>query len=605
MPPPVAPPAASDKPRPRPPAAPLPRPARERAALATAAVAGVFCALVVLTMLVEHVRALRANPLNSLALAQLKAALAQDPGNEQLKQRARVLDLELRRAHDHHLALDERGAWLLLGGMTVFLLATQTTLWRRRLIPPRKTPKPPGHDARKRTQATAAVVVVGGVVCTAAWVLSQRSSSALPRETAKPAGATAAPPSSPPIPATPFPTAAEVQRNWPEFRGPDGLGVSAYTNVPMTWNVQTGENVLWKAALPAADFNSPVVWDNRVFLTTGDARKREVLCFDALSGQLVWQKAVENVPGSNTTPLDLPQASSGYAAATVATDGRRVYAFFANGDLAALTYDGQIAWSRSLGKLDNAYAHASPPRCYHDRLLLQLDQGDGQDGKSKLLALDPLSGKTVWESAARPAPRSWATPVVIHTGAGDQIITDSNPWVIAYEAANGAELWRAKVLAGEVTPSPIFAGGLVLAVNDGAQLSALRPAGHGDVTQSGLAWSADQGLPEICSPLADGQRVYLLNTYGQVTCFDLPTGKQLWDKDLENEFKASPSLVGDHVYLVSVKGTTIVLQAGPAFKELARSELGEEVIASPAFTDARLYLRGKDHLFCLGAKPRP
>jgi outer membrane protein assembly factor BamB len=199
-------------------------------------------------------------------------------------------------------------------------------------------------------------------------------------------------------------------------------------------------------------------------------------------------------------------------------------------------------------------------------------------------------------------PNSWATPIVIQVGERAQVITAAKPWVIAYDQANGTELWRAKVLQGEVAPSPIFAAGYVLTVNEGAQLSALRPDGSGDVTKSHLAWSADEGLPDICSPLSDGQRVYLLGTYGAFTCYDATTGKKLFDKELELEFNASPCLAGDRLYLFSEKGTTLILAAGPEFKELGRAELEEGIRATPAFVNDRIYVRAKAHLYCLGPK---
>ncbi len=569
----------------------------------TALAAGVFCAVLAILLVVDHFWSQRHDPVTSTALTEMKAALNLSPTDEKLRKQVRALDLDLRRAHDRHLTLLRRGAWLWFGGMAVFLISVQSAYWRRKLPCPIKTPKAPGADARARNRASLAVAGVGMGVAVAAWALAQTAGTSLTVKLAQgtPPSPNAAQLAEPAPPSTPFPTLEEIQRNWPRFRGPGGAGTSFYTNVPSSWNAQSGEGVPWKSAVPGPDFNSPVVWGDRVFLTTGTAQKREVLCYDAASGKLVWQKAVQAAPGTAVEPVTLPDTSSGYAACTAAVDGRRVYASFADGEVAAFDLKGNQVWTRYFGKLENPYGHATSLELHQDRLLVQLDQGEGKEIKSKLYALETLTGKTVWETPIRPVPPSWATPMVIRAGEKDQIVTCGNPFVIAYDPANGSELWRAKVLGGEVTPSPIFAGGLVITAVDGSQLSAIKPDGSGDVTKTHVAWSADEGLPDICSPLSDGQRLYLLITYGTITCYDLKTGKKIWDKDLGAEFKASPSLAGDRIYLVDTKGKAIILAAGAEFKELGRADIGEEVIASPAFADGRIFIRGKQHLFCLGA----
>jgi len=314
---------------------------------------------------------------------------------------------------------------------------------------------------------------------------------------------------------------------------------------------------------------------------------------------------VADVPGTDPEPPTVMEDSGGYAPSTPATDGRRVYAMYANGDVAAFDYSGNPVWAINLGKLDNSYGHSTSLEQYQDRLLIQLDQGGAKDGKSKLLALDTATGKTVWQSPVRPVPNSWSTPIVVQANQRAQVITCANPWVISYDPTNGTELWRAQALYGEVTPSPIFAGGFVITVNEGEKISAIKPDGTGDVTKTHIAWSADEGLPDICSPVSDGKQVYLVTSGGTVTCYDLTSGKKLWDKEFEIGFKASPSIAGDRLYLFCDKGLAIQLQTGPEFKELNRSEMGEEILASPAFADGRFFVRAKETLFCIGGKGKP
>jgi outer membrane protein assembly factor BamB len=395
-----------------------------------------------------------------------------------------------------------------------------------------------------------------------------------------------------------YPSQEEIQKNWPRFRGPGGLGISAYTNVPSSWNGETGANILWKTPIPLPGENSPIVWDNRVFLTGATEYESEVYCFDADSGKLLWKKAVENVPG-NTLETPEVMEDTGFAAPTATTDGQRVYAIFANGDLICFDFDGNRVWAKNLGLPDNMYGHASSLTIYQNLLLVLFDQGGADDDLSKLIAFDAVSGRTVWE-ALRQVPNSWASPIVINTGEREEIITCANPWVIAYEPATGKELWRADCLDGDVAPSPVYANGLVFATNEYAYLAAIRPGGEGDVTETHIAWKAEDNLPDICSPLSNGELIFLLTSYGILTCYDAQDGMLVWEQDLEASFKPSPSLVGDKVHLMSEEGVTFIIAAAREYKELGRAELGEYVHASPAFVDGRIYIRGKENLYCIG-----
>ncbi len=217
-----------------------------------------------------------------------------------------------------------------------------------------------------------------------------------------------------------------------------------------------------------------------------------------------------------------------------------------------------------------------------------------------LIALEAHSGKTVWQTR-RPVPNSWASPIVINTGGREEIITCGSPWVIAYDPATGAELWRADCLGGDVAPSPIYANGLVFAVNASYYLAAIRPGGQGDVTKTHIVWTAEEGLPDICSPVSNGELVFVLTTYGGIlTCYDAQDGSFVWEKKLGTSFRTSPSLVGERLYLMSQSGVMFIVEAGREYKELGSAELGEASNACPAFLDGRIYIRGKEHLYCIG-----
>jgi len=407
----------------------------------------------------------------------------------------------------------------------------------------------------------------------------------------------------PPPPAH-FADPALVAKYWTQFRGPGAQGTSAYANVPTEWDANSGRNILWTAEVPLPGKGSPVVWADRVFLTGATREQRQVFCFAAGTGKLLWARDVRDVPGS---PAKAKEAfeDAGYAASTPVVDDRRVFAIFANGDLACFDFDGKMVWAKGLGSPRNPYSHGSSLVMYRNLLLVLWDQGSLEDYMSRLLAFEGETGRMRWQ-IRRPVASSWATPVLAHDGGKDQLITSANPWVISYDPNTGREYWRAKCMeGGDVASTPAFADGVAYAVCAETRLWAIRADGAGDVTDTPyVLWSADEGLPDLTSPLTNGRFVWLLETGGTLTCYDAQTGKKLYEQDLESVFNASPGLVGDKVYLVSAKGVTYILGAAAEHKLLRTNHLGEAVYASPVFQDGRIYLRGRKHLFCIAEADR-
>jgi outer membrane protein assembly factor BamB len=292
---------------------------------------------------------------------------------------------------------------------------------------------------------------------------------------------------------------------------------------------------------------------------------------------------------------------TGYAPSTVATDGSHVAAIFVNGDIVCYDFAGKLAWTKRLGVPEDAYGHASSLAVFGSGLIVQFDQGaDPTEGKSALYALDFATGKTVWQ-VKRPVQASWSTPLLAQVGTKTELITCANPCVIAYNPASGTEIWRVSCLTGDVAPSAALGSGFVFACNQGATLAAIRPGGSGDVTKSAIAWTCGDNLPDIVSPLAAGGFVYLATSEGALTCLDARTGKQMWQKQYEAGLRASPILDGKSICLLDYAGVLHFIAISPAFHENAKLELGEESKATPAIAGGRLFVRGKDHLFCLGA----
>jgi outer membrane protein assembly factor BamB len=538
------------------------------------------------------------DPLNSPQLARLKEQLLASPKDEGVKAQIRQLDLQLRNRYFRHLRANKSGAFLAAGAFGLSLLAMHQVV-KSRQRPPMPQPDPNASAFRERTRVLSrrGVTVVGAcagaALLAAAWVRStDLPDSVAGVERLLQGGAAGA------QAVADFASADEMHRNWPFFRGPEGTGVARCTIAPSQWDAETGRGIVWKSAVPASGFNSPIVWGDRVFLSGGDAEARHVLCYDATTGQLLWQHQVQDVPGSPAEPPDLPE-QTGYAAPTMATDGRRVYAIFANGDLAALTFGGQRVWAKNLGVPKNPHGHAASLTTWQGRVIVQLDQGEPEQNLSKLYAIDGPTGRVVWQQS-RPVAASWATPIVIEAAGTAQIITLAVPWVMAYSAKDGVELWRAGELTGEITPSPVIGGGFVLAVIPYDRMLAIRPDGHGDVTQTHIAWFAEDNMPDITSPVTNGELVFTLSTPGMLACFDVKDGNKLWEQELGIECNASPTLAAGRLYVTCGNGLVLVVEAGRAWKELGRNDLKEPLFASPAFVEGRIFFRGSQHLFCIG-----
>lgn len=583
----------------------------------TAVVAGIFCAIVCALLLADYDRRRGEDPLQSEAFLLLKAELAQRPDDEGLKAATRALDLELREEYFRQRRFAEVGTWLLLGGIVVFLASVKSATTLRR-----KLPSPEPQAARTDAESSAmrvarwsvGVLFILFLVSVAAlnWTFRSDLPSVVTVDVPEPGGVDPdVPKPDEVIPDLPgpgpaaasagdadYPTDEEIARNWHRFRGPGGLGVSAYENVPTSWDGESGEGIVWKTPVPLEGLSSPVVWADRVFLTGGDETQLEVYCFDTADGKLLWQK-----PIPATASEDLDPEYTGLAAPTVTTDGSLVFAMFGTGDVAALDFSGELIWTRALGIPDNGYGHAASPILYRNLLLIQFDQGGlAKDEKSKLLALDKLTGETVYE-VPRPVPNSWATPCLAVVDGKEQLIAGADPWIIAYHPADGSEIWRANCPTGDYGPSPVLVDGVVHTGNEYGVWSAIRADGEGDVTETHIPWTAEDGLPDMCSPLVTSDFLLLLATWGALTCYDSKTGDFLWEMDFDATFTSSPGWAAGRVYLFADEGNGWTIEPSreeDSVKVVAETNLGEECVTSPAFQDGRFYIRGKEHLFCIG-----
>lgn len=554
----------------------------------TAIVGAVFSAVFAALLVANLVGSGILGPWRENKLAAMKVEVQKDPTNQDLLAKIRQLDLKIRRDRLWRLEFADKAAHMLLASV-VLLIVVGKLAERMAKEPPRPQPAVERGEWQVNEAKQARRAVAGGLAVVAAGMLVLAMTRWVDFVQGQDAGG------------SPYASAEERQTQWPRFRGPGGAGVSTGTNIPISWDGKTGAGILWKMPVPLKGHNSPVVWGDKVFLAAADPNVRQVLCFDGKSGRLLWTGDVPTAPLPAGEEFEIME-DTGYAACTLATDGRRVYAIFPTGDVAGFDFNGRRLWHKSLGRPDSAYGYASSLETYEKLVLIDYDQGDGKDGKSRLYAVDGLTGQVAWETK-RELPGTWTTPVVVDVAGKPQLITVANPFVVSYNPADGKELWRADCVGGDLAPSPICAGGLVFAIQPYSQMVAIKPTGQGDVTKTHVAWKAEDGIPDICSPVSDGTHVYLLDSEGLITCYKVEDGKKVYEHELKEPCRASPSIVGDKLYLLTLKGVMHIAQTGPEYKELGKCELGEECFASPAFVDGRIYIRGAKNLYGIGQAP--
>lgn len=437
-------------------------------------------------------------------------------------------------------------------------------------------------------------------------------------------------------------SAAPAERadlNWPQWRGPHGLGVVTEADYPEEWGPD--KNVAWKTPVPGRGLSSPVVWGDRVFLTTSIEGRQipgrtapdhldfkhqpgylhpdsvgvdyrhtlKVLAYDTRDGKLLWERTA-----FSGLMYDNRHRRNTYASPSVVTDGASVYAFFEAAGLYAYDMDGTLLWKRapsekdgelswedSLGPIAKAgLGPGTSPILHEDLLILQVDQEMGEG--SAILALDKRTGKEVWKSE-RNNRRSWATPLLVRAGDRLELIASGAESVRAYDPRTGKELWRSRGTESHPIPSPVAGHGLVyLTAGSGLKRTlAFRPGVDGDALEKNVAWAYDKGAPYVPSPLLLGNYLYLMNERGQTTCLDALTGEVMYEgrPPVPATFMASMVGFGDRILQVSEDGDTFVLKAGPTHEILRTNSLDEPIYASPALANGTIYLRGERNLYAI------
>lgn len=385
--------------------------------------------------------------------------------------------------------------------------------------------------------------------------------------------------------------------DWPRWRGPQGNGVSSETGLPTEWDEV--RNVLWLTAFPGEGSSSPIVWQDRVFLSSAQERgkRRALHCLARQSGEILWTRETLDDQPETTSAL------TGHAAATPVCNSQYVVAFFGNAGVVCYDHAGGLQWHVELGSFETELGLASSPILFEDRVILVCDHDGNRFSSyaSFLIALDLRTGKVLWKTERPDLFRSWSTPIVV-PGVGDEqeLIVNAQDELRGYDPLRGELLWNVRGMTGWVAPSPVFGQGLIFACSgkDGPTL-AVRPGGRGDTTQSHRVWHDDRGAPYVCSPLLYGDQLFVHNELGVLTCYDAATGQVQYRQRLAGKFVTSGVAGDGKVYLTNEAGTTYVIQPGQNYKLLAENSLPGETWASAAISGRCLFLRTRRGLYCL------
>ncbi|CAN5386015.1 PQQ-binding-like beta-propeller repeat protein [soil metagenome] len=385
------------------------------------------------------------------------------------------------------------------------------------------------------------------------------------------------------------PAPASTASDWPQFRGPNGLAVSADKGLPVTWSKTDGHR--WKVDLPARGVSSPIIVNGIVYITCSSGNRDDrlhILAYNAKTGDKLWQRQFAATGSTLCHPM------SCMAAPTPVADETGVYALFATGDIACINADGSLRWYRSLvgdyPTICNQVGMASSPLLADGKFIVPMDNA----GDSFLAALDLKTGKNLWKTP-RPRDNNWVSPVLRPTGATPEILFPTVSELVAYDAATGKKLWSHPSRGGQI-PSPSVVENTLYMPSGGTSAMKYEAGKLSNV------WTAAKLSGGMSSPLVYEGAVYAVNTAGVMNAVDRSTGKALWNERASGKCSAS-AIAGDgKIYAFDEKGKTTVFKAGPVAEVLSTNDLGEEILGTPAISNGAIYIRTNKALYCIGSK---
>ena len=474
----------------------------------------------------------------------------------------------------------ETGSYLLLAGALIFILCQRMISENEKI-----RPAVPGTKAEfaSRTEKTRRYLLyAAALVSVAAIAASFILRSELPDLSGKSVAAGGSGSRGPGKAPKPDKT------NFPFFRGQDSRGIAGGSGYPTDWDGNTGKNIGWKLELPCTGKSSPIIWDDKIFVTGAEGNQCNIYCIDKKSGTILWKGPASNIPGE---PAEAPKMDreGGLAVSTAATNGKVVCAIFANGNLVCFDLDGKQKWARNIGTPENNYGYSSSLLISGDLLLVQFDSNT----KISLIGIDIGSGEQRWETL-RQGRTVWSSPVLAYFGGTAQVVINGNPAVSSFDAFTGKQLWAVECMSGDVAPSVAVNSTMAFAVTDYAKLTAIKPG-----TGASVAWEDNTFTPDVSSPVATDEYLFLSTGNGDVACYNPSAGDTLWTHYFEDQFYASPIVADEKVYLLDRSGVMHIVEAGASFRLVSEASLGETADCTPAFSDKKIYIRGSKNLYCI------
>ena len=545
-------------------------------------IAGIFTVIVAFTMIFSLVQLKTITPLDNPVLAEVKEQYDNDPENAAKAEQVRAMDLMARKAYFASRRQVETGSYLLLAGAIIFILCRQLISGNEKIMPAVPGLKPDEFAGRKKriNYLLASVTVITFIAVISSFMLRSNLPDLSGKDPGKKEERRARSRSESSF--NPDPT------HFPFFRGQDSRGIAGGSGYPIQWNGEDGTNIKWKVTIPKNGKSSPVIWDDKLFVTGAEGKLCEVYCLNKNSGEILWTASASGVPGE---PDELPETDqeSGMAVSSAAVNDDFVCAIFANGNLICLDHDGNQKWVTNLGTPENIYGYSSSLIIFKDLLLVQYDS----DEKVSLMGYELSTGQLKWETMRR-GRAAWSSPVIGNFNGEPQVIINGNPYVTGFDPVTGDELWSVECMTGDVAPSVAVNSKLAYAVTDYAQLAAIKP-GSG----ASIVWSDNMFTPDVSSPAANDDLLILATGNGDVACYNAMEGDTLWTHYFMDQFYASPIIADDKVWILNRSGIMHIVKADSKFELIAESPLGEAADCTPAFSDKNIYIRGKQNLYCI------
>ena len=395
--------------------------------------------------------------------------------------------------------------------------------------------------------------------------------------------------------------------NWTRFRGKNGQGVSGESDLPVKWSAT--DNVAWKTRIPGNAWSSPIVYGDRVFLTTTteEGQVCRVLCVERKSGNVLWNKEVHQ------QKLSAKRAQNSYATPTPVTDGKLVYCVFSDGTVVAIDFDGNVIWKNTDVKFHSLHGLGASPVLADGKLIMPFDGSSPEEkklgwkipwDKAVLLALDTSTGRVAWTGKRGMSRVGHVTPILVD--GGNRIVSAGGDRVQAHDVKSGKSVWSIYSQGEGVTPSPVLGDGMIYTSSgfEEPTIRAIRMGGTGDVTESHVEWEQTKGVAALPSFLYIKPHLYSISRDNILHCIDGSSGDIQWVKRLDGAHSASPVHADGKIYILSEEGTTLVLRPGDEYEEISRNTLDEKCMASMAVSQGQFFIRTSENLYCIGdARP--